>query len=508
MVARPVRSIFIAVACILSLASLIASVIAEEVVESKLRALRHLADEQEAQGEYEYEYEYEYESESEDSADLERESASNSTGNHDHGKDWPASDPEGTKRVKQLLEEYEANKGNRAEFPNIVQPISFINFVMKDGTGRNTYASFQRQIDQLNRAYSGEEAFAANYPGATDSKIRFKLAGVRYVVNDDYYNLCALPSYINVIRPKYMMDGALHLNVYVCWSQYNLGLSWLPYDSWYRQPVSESHYSLGAIIHSELLPGNDFNGGMWNQGDILTHEVGHSFGLKHPYEGDCYLDESNSDMIDDTPRMTGNPLKKCGQVSGRDSCPQPGKDDMSNYMVATNDVCRNHFTPGQVSFMQMVLQAYKPTLMKQLPPSCVAAIDSSDYSPDLQPCLPGTLKTTTDGGRWCKTDPDNAKVWAWACCPQSMDWDQMACFQGQPNFNLPNNELAVPKSGTGSNSEITPTDSGAMLTKKPTPTPTKKPTKRPTKRPTRRRRNKKKKNGRRLSMDDITESAF
>ena len=117
----------------------------------------------------------------------------------------------------------------------------------------------------------------------------------------------------------------------------------------------------------------------------------------------------------------------------------------------------------------MVIQTYKPTLLKQLLPSCVAAIDSTDYSPDLQPCLDGTLFVTATGAQVCKTDPDNPAVWANACCPTSLNWgNDDACWQGTPDFTLPTSVLPMPKRVSSP---------GATSTKSPT---TKAPTKAPT----------------------------
>jgi hypothetical protein len=357
---------------------------------------------------------------------------------HDLGPGWPVVGNETIEKAREIAAD---SQMARDSFPMITQPVSFVNFYKKDGTGKRPYIDFVNQVKQLNNAYSGSEAGKG-----ADTRIRFELAGVRYVQNDDYFNYCALPTIIAKSRPRYMMDGSRHLNVYVCWCQSNLGLSWLPYDSWYRQSTDETHYALGTIIHHELLPGNNFKGGLWKQGDILTHEVGHFYGLKHPYQGDCDGSEDNSDQIADTPRMTGNPLATCKSVSGRDSCRgSAGKDDMNNYMVATEDTCRNHFTPGQIGFMQSVIRKYKPTLMKQVGPSCVASIDGSDNSPDLQPCLDGTLQVL-NGKQWCKTDPDNDNVWAWACCPSSGgNWENDSCRQGTPSFDTPRNSPSTPR---------------------------------------------------------------
>jgi len=200
--------------------------------------------------------------------------------NHEYGPGWPIPEPMSAEFLEEITGGNDSTTSSldrraaKNTFPVIVQPVSFVNFIKKDGTGRNTYAAFQAQIDQLNAAYSAQDA-RGKYGDATDTRIRFKLAGVRYVVNDDYFNYCSLPTIIARSRPRYMMDGARHLNVYVCWCQLNLGLAWLPQDSWFRQNTGESHYALGTIVHHELLPGNNFRGGLWKKGNILTHEVGH-----------------------------------------------------------------------------------------------------------------------------------------------------------------------------------------------------------------------------------------
>lgn len=315
--------------------------------------------------------------------------------------------------------------------PVIYQPISFTIFYKRDGTGMVNYTSLVKQIHQLNHAFSGEEARLAKYKRATDAGVRFTLASVRYVQHDEWFDLCTLPSEFKKYRPLYMTDPAIHLNVYICWNANSLGLAWLPYDSWYRDPISESHYSLGISLHHQLLPGNTFKGGLWAKGNILTHEVGHCYGLKHPYEGDCFGNETNSDGIEDTPRMKGNLLQWCSKIKRRDTCPRsPGKDDLQNYMIATS--CTSHFTPGQVARMQEVIAQYKPTLAKQAKaPTCVAAIDSTDASPDLQPCL--KVWVDREGRVRCLTDPLTDRIWAYACCPKSMG-DETCLNKGDPTL--------------------------------------------------------------------------
>jgi hypothetical protein len=288
-------------------------------------------------------------------------------------------------------------------FPSVlVQPISFVVIHKQSGQGKVTYSQITKQVDVLNRAF-------------VDTRIRFALAGIRYVENDEYHDLCALPSEIVKYRPKYQMDPSRNLNVYVCWSKWAMGLSWLPYDEYFSRKIDESHYINAVIVHYDYVSGGPKS--LWSIGKIAVHEVGHYYGLRHPYDGGCFgSEQDSSDGIADTPRMNQNPLLPCRKIKRRDSCPSlPGKDDLSNYMQATADSCRNHFTRGQVLFMQHTIQALKPTLVKQHPLSCRAAVDSEDSSPDWAPCVSLT-KRARNGRLWCLTSPDDAKQWGWAVC--------------------------------------------------------------------------------------------
>lgn len=77
----------------------------------------------------------------------------------------------------------------RAAATIIHQPISIIQFLPSANASRVSLEVIHAQLLQLNRAFSGEEARAAGYKKAMDSMIRFHLAGVRYVVNEEYFDL-------------------------------------------------------------------------------------------------------------------------------------------------------------------------------------------------------------------------------------------------------------------------------------------------------------------------------
>jgi len=308
------------------------------------------------------------------------------------------------------------------KFRHIVQPVNFVIFHKSDGTGKVAFERLVKQVDQLNRAFSGSES-TNNMP---DTKIRFRLAGVRYVENDRFYDFCGSKLVMTEYRKKYGLGPATHLNVYVCRST-SYGLAWLPYQDWTStDDMYEGHYALGTIVDHTLVAGGGHQ--WWSDGDILTHEVGHHYGLMHPYEGgfSCKINERYTDQIDDTPLLKNNIEGGC-KAKPDNSC--GGGSGISNYMVVTSDDCRTEFTPGQVRFMRATIAHWKPTLLAQRPPACVSAIDATDGSPDLQPCV-GNVLTAKSGERWCRTDEDDPTVWGYACCSTDAEWSNDPCRTG------------------------------------------------------------------------------
>ncbi|MEM8525113.1 MAG: M43 family zinc metalloprotease [Bacteroidota bacterium] len=90
-------------------------------------------------------------------------------------------------------------------------------------------------------------------------------------------------------------------------------------------------------------------GAPFNAGRTLTHEVGHFFGLRHIWgDGNCSVD----DFCADTPNA-GNSTSGC--PTGKDSCPDPGVDQIENYMDYTDDECMERFTQDQTDRMLIVI---------------------------------------------------------------------------------------------------------------------------------------------------------
>ncbi|KAG6037783.1 hypothetical protein E4U41_004738, partial [Claviceps citrina] len=118
-------------------------------------------------------------------------------------------------------------------------------------------------------------------------------------------------------------------------------------------PDSDFFFLDGPVIKSDTVPG----GGSpppANLGRTATHEVGHWFGVMHPFDGGC---SEPNDGVDDTPAQAsfseGCPEK-------RNSCPStPDLDLIHNFMDYSDDSCYESFTPGQILRMHSYWTMYR-----------------------------------------------------------------------------------------------------------------------------------------------------
>lgn len=246
------------------------------------------------------------------------------------------------------------------------------------GTLRNiSDARVQSQITVLNqdfRRLMGTPGFNSNPVGA-DVEIEFCLAqtgpdgqatnGINRVnLGNTIWNSTNVET---ILKPQTQWNPNQYFNIWVC--QFGgdlngvLGYAQFPTASGLGGMPSDggSASTDGVIIEwrafgtSTLSPGTYFTG--TDRGRTTTHEIGHSFGLRHIWgdNNSCTVNATDSfqDYCPDTPAAS-QPNYSC--TAGLDSCPSaPGLDMTANYMDYSNDICMNIFTLDQKNRMQAVL---------------------------------------------------------------------------------------------------------------------------------------------------------
>jgi Pregnancy-associated plasma protein-A len=229
-------------------------------------------------------------------------------------------------------------KGEAGASFSTTVPVYF--HVVTDGRiGSLTNAQIDRQMRILNQTFAGTE-------GGADAGFTFVLAGVTRTDNADwFYGVGGLGG-----GEEHDMKTALHqgganaLNLYSTTAgELYLGWAYLPDVT--TKPGQE--YLDGVVFDWETIPGTSTKyAGRFDEGETVTHEVGHWLNLEHTFYRGC---SAGGDFVADTP-----PEKTAtdGCPAGKDTCPAPGLDPIHNYMDYSHDSCYTEFTPGQVQRMR------------------------------------------------------------------------------------------------------------------------------------------------------------
>jgi hypothetical protein len=146
------------------------------------------------------------------------------------------------------------------------------------------------------------------------------------------------------------VDPANNMNVYInSPSGGILGYAYLPWS------FPEDDYRHGITLLHASLPGG--SAAPYNEGDTLTHEVGHYFGLYHTFENGCSVP---SDYVLDT-AFEASPAYGC--PVGRDSCGDPRLDPITNFMDYVDDSCMIEFSLQQYRRIRGATLIYRPSLL-------------------------------------------------------------------------------------------------------------------------------------------------
>ena len=208
--------------------------------------------------------------------------------------------------------------------------------VINNGTGLANGDIPQTQIDSsisvLNAAYK-------------NTPFKFTLAGVDRTTNRTWYT-CSGGGCESKMKSALRKGGAGDLNIY----SNNMGqglLGWATFPSSYASKPKLD----GVVILYSSVPGG--SAAPYNQGDTLTHEVGHWFGLYHTFQGGC---ADPADYVSDT-AAEASPAYGC--PTGRDTCAGSGMDPVTNFMDYTDDACMNTFSTGQADRMDALTLQYR-----------------------------------------------------------------------------------------------------------------------------------------------------
>lgn len=235
------------------------------------------------------------------------------------------------------------------------------------GDGFLSAATLQDQIDVLN------EDFQA-LPGSLgemgrDAKIRFRLAtedplgdpttGITYSTNDNWF--ADNGQYWNSLA----WDTNRYLNIYT-----NSAGGFFGYVPDWPQGGLVGQNRDRVVVWWQAVGKDPTPGWPENRGRTATHEVGHYFGIEHPFYGGCAPAGScytNGDLICDT-----NPqnIDSFGCPGAQSSCGSP--DSFHNYMDYSDDPCLFEFTAEQVNRMRCTIEHWRPDLTS----ACVGATSS------------------------------------------------------------------------------------------------------------------------------------
>lgn len=104
-------------------------------------------------------------------------------------------------------------------------------------------------------------------------------------------------------------------------------------------------------------------------GKVLTHEMGHYFGLKHIW-GSLNTMCSDDDDITDTP-LQNEPTFGCPTFPSPDECTQGNGIMYSNFMDYTDDVCLSMFTEGQKTRVMTIINEFRSGLLESGSALCI-----------------------------------------------------------------------------------------------------------------------------------------
>lgn len=293
-------------------------------------------------------------------------------------------------------------------------------------TGLPALATFENAVNELNDAFANRGVF--NTPQGADTRIQFCLAstapdggsttGVNHIPSD-YQNTDMDLDNTELVRQS-KWDVTRYLNIWLVNDVTGEALAYYEGKNWWTRLGVNGYASGDGIVVAGLSP------------SLLTHEIGHYFGLLHTWAGrdckndDCLLD---GDMVCDTP-----PDKSTAVPCGDNSCDTDILSDFSNQTFFTDvkdmstnfmdySPCPLDFTWGQAERMRFTLESRFPGLFSRgiSHPLCELPCGNDiavQFYLDNQYPKPGQNVKFTSGLKGNKISP----IYKWFVKPFNGDW--------------------------------------------------------------------------------------
>ena len=196
----------------------------------------------------------------------------------------------------------------------------------------NTQQEVNASMAVLNDAFAGGDSYG-NLGNGLGTPFAFNIVETVYTNDSRWLNITR--SSQGAMKSALRRGDESTLNIYSTGIEDGL-LGWATFPTSYASnPLDD-----GVVILNESAPGG--TAAPYNEGDTLTHEVGHWLGLYHTFQGGCK--GGGGDQVADT---AGERSAAYGCPIGRDTCRGGDVDPIHNFMDYTDDSCMFTFTKGQ-----------------------------------------------------------------------------------------------------------------------------------------------------------------